>query len=44
MIKNNIALKNGDYPGKSDVTRMRESIVNKAGDQVQDDIGTGGLL
>lgn len=31
-ITRNIALKAGEYPGKADVTRMREAIVNKKSD------------
>ncbi len=29
MIKNNIALKEGDYPGKKKITRMRNCIMNQ---------------
>lgn len=32
IIKSNIALKNGDFPGNKDVSRMRDAIVNKAKD------------
>lgn len=32
IIKSNIALKNGDFPGHKDVSRMRDAIVNKAKD------------
>lgn len=32
VIKSNIALKNGDFPGNKDVSRMRDAIVNKAKD------------
>lgn len=28
MVKNNIALKDGDYPGEKDVSRFRSSILN----------------
>ncbi len=29
MVRDNIALKDGDYPGNMDVTRFRESITNQ---------------
>ena len=29
MVKNNIALKDGDYPGNVEVTRFREAILNQ---------------
>ena len=32
VIKSNIALKNGDFPGNKDISRMRDAIVNKAKD------------
>ena len=28
MVKNNIALKDGDYPGQKNVSRFREAILN----------------
>lgn len=31
-VVNNIALKNGDFPGTKDISRMRDAIVNKAKD------------
>ena len=33
-ITQNIALKNGDFPGNKDISRMRDAIVNKAKDAV----------
>lgn len=32
LVANNIALKNGDFPGTKDISRMRDAIVNKAKD------------
>ncbi len=35
-IVNSIALKNGDFPGTKDISRMRDAIVNKAKDTGRD--------
>lgn len=32
IVKGNIALKNGDFPGNKDISRMRDAIVNRAKD------------
>ena len=32
LVVNSIALKNGDFPGTRDISRMRDAIVNKAKD------------
>ena len=32
LVVSNIALKNGDFPGTKDISRMRDAIVNKAKD------------
>lgn len=32
VVKGNIALKNGDFPGSKDISRMRDAIVNRAKD------------
>lgn len=32
VVAGNIALKNGDFPGNKDISRMRDAIVNKAKD------------
>jgi hypothetical protein len=33
LVTNSIALKNGDFPGTKDISRMRDAIVNKAKDE-----------
>ena len=30
MVRNNIALKDGDYPGQKNIQRFRDAVVNQA--------------